>query len=114
MAYKWRTGSLAWLLHRITGAILTLYLFAHFYVLSSLKDPERFESIMSMTKNPLVKLGELGLLVVVAAHTLNGIRVTVLELGVAGRHQKSLFWSATALVLGIAAAGAITFFRGGH
>lgn len=109
MAYRWHTGSVAWLIHRVSGVLLALYIFAHIYVLSSLRDPARFESLMQLMQTPLVKLAELGLLALVAAHTLNGIRVTLLEMGVPGRLQKPMFWGAFAVGFVVVTFGAFTF-----
>lgn len=94
MGYKWHTGSLAWLIHRFTGILLVLYIFLHLYVLSHLRDPLQYERMMKLMKNPLVGLGEIGLLGLVIAHALNGVRLTLLDLGISTRFQKPLFWIA--------------------
>ncbi len=96
MRYRWHTGSTAWLIHRITGVLLTLYIFVHLYVLSHLKDLDSYKKLLQLMENPLVKLSEIGLLALVLAHGLNGIRVTLLELGIPSRKQKRLFWYAVA------------------
>jgi succinate dehydrogenase / fumarate reductase cytochrome b subunit len=92
MGYRWHTGSIAWLIHRLTGILLTLYIFLHLYVLSNLRDPSRFSSMMDLMKNPLVRLGEAGLLALVIAHGLNGLRLILLDTGISSRYQKPLFW----------------------
>jgi succinate dehydrogenase / fumarate reductase cytochrome b subunit len=93
MRYRLQTGSFAWLIHRITGIALTLYIFLHLYVLSHLKDPLKYSSLIEVMKNPLVKLGEAGLLGLVIGHAFNGFRLTLLDIGVPTRLQKKLFWS---------------------
>lgn len=114
MRYKWHTGSVAWLIHRITGILLTLYIFLHLYVLSNLKDPESYREIMALMNHPLIKLSEVGLLGLVLAHALNGVRVTLLEFGVPTKLQKRLFWVAftTGVILFIA--GGMPILGGGH
>lgn len=97
IGHGWFVGSVAWLVHRVTGIVLTCYLFAHLYVLSTLKDPEKFASLMGLLKHPLVKLSEVGLLAVVVAHTLNGVRLTLIDLGAPTRYQKPLFIIASLL-----------------
>ena len=94
MRYRWHTGSIAWLIHRITGVLLTLYIFVHLYVLSHLKDLDSYRKMLQLMESPIVKLSEIGLLALVLAHGLNGIRVTLLELGIPSRKQKTLFWYA--------------------
>ncbi len=114
MRYRWHTGSFAWLIHRVTGILLTLYIFLHLYVLSHLKDPETFNSMMALMKHPLVKLSEVGLLGLVLAHGLNGLRLTLLELGVSSRLQKSLFWTAVATGIVILFIGGLPILGGSH
>jgi len=92
MRYRLHTGSFAWLIHRVTGISLTLYIFLHLYVLSHLKDPLKYASLIEAMKNPLVKLSEAGLLGLVIGHAFNGFRLTLIDLGVSTVLQKKLFW----------------------
>lgn len=92
MRYRLQTGSFAWLTHRVTGISLTLYIFLHLYVLSHLKDPLKYASLIEVMKNPLVKLSEAGLLGLVIGHAFNGFRLTLIDLGVSTTLQKKLFW----------------------
>jgi succinate dehydrogenase / fumarate reductase cytochrome b subunit len=114
LRYRWHTGSVAWIIHRLTGVALTFYLFVHLYVLSNLRDPERFEALMGLMKNPLVKVGEVGLLALVAAHAVNGVRLTAIDLGAPTRLQKPMFWAASLVFLGIIFVGAAVFLGGVH
>lgn len=114
MRYTLHTGSSAWLIHRITGVLLTLYLFVHLYVLSHLKDPARFTEIMGLMRHPLVRLSEAGLLALVVAHSFNGIRLVLLDVGVPTRWQKRLFWAAVVAGGILSVFGAIPFLGGGH
>jgi succinate dehydrogenase / fumarate reductase cytochrome b subunit len=114
LGHRLHPGSIAWLVHRVTGIALTIYLIAHLYVLSHLKDPEEFESLMRMSSHPMVKLGELGLLGLVAAHTLNGLRLTLIDLGAPTRAQKPLFWTAAAVAGGFVLYGARVILGGAH
>jgi len=99
MRYRWHTGSFAWLIHRVTGIMLTLYIFLHLYVLSHLKDPVGYKTLLSLMKNPLVILSEIGLLSLVLVHALNGLRLTLLDLGIPTKAQKLLFL--LSLVIGV-------------
>jgi len=94
MRYKLQTGSFAWVIHRVTGISLTLYIFIHLYVLSHLKDPLKYASLIEMMKNPLVKLSEAGLLGLVIGHAFNGFRLTLIDIGASTRLQKKLFLGA--------------------
>ncbi len=90
MRYRWNTGSLAWLVHRITGVILTFYLIAHIFVLSHLKNPSAYDQLMNFMKNPILKIGELLLFAAVLIHVFAGIRITLLEAGLSTKIQKPL------------------------
>jgi len=114
MTYRWHTGSLAWLIHRVTGIALTLYIFLHIYVLSHIKDPVQFESLMNLFKNPFVKVGEIGLVGLVVAHSLNGLRLTFIDVGVSTRLQKPMFWTAFAIGILILMVAAWSFIGEMH
>lgn len=98
MRYRWNTGSLAWLVHRITGILLTLYLIAHIYVLSHLNDQDSYERIMEIMKNPFIKIGELILFAIVLKHAFAGLRITLLEIGISTKIQKKLAYFGAFLV----------------
>ncbi len=94
MRYKLQTGSFAWTIHRLTGIALTLYIFLHLYVLSSLRDIAHYDALMATMRTPFVKLLDAGLLALVIGHGFNGFRLTLIDLGVSTRFQKPLFWVA--------------------
>jgi succinate dehydrogenase cytochrome b556 subunit len=105
MRYRMQTGSFARTIQRISGVALTIYIFFHLYYFSSLKDPVIFESLRKMLDNPFVKFGEAGLLLIVIAHSFNGVRLILLDMGVPTRLQKILFFIA-------ALTGGMIFFVG--
>lgn len=111
MKYRWNTGSLTWLAHRITGIILTFYLIAHIFVLSHLKDPETYNKLMSLMKNPILKIGELILFAIVLKHVFAGIRITLLEMGVSTKYQKYMAYVCAFLVVVIWFVGAFYFLK---
>ena len=88
-----RTDALwyAFLLHRVSGVALALFLPVHFYILSlALTQPERFESFISWVDSPLVKFAEFGLVFLLAAHLAGGLRLLALELLPWSDKQKTL------------------------
>jgi succinate dehydrogenase/fumarate reductase cytochrome b subunit len=86
----------------------------HLYVLSNLKDPQKFKSIMTAMDNPLIKLSEIGLLFLVVAHAFNGFRLTLLDIGAPTRLHKPLFWLAAAICSLIVIAGSWPLVGGMH
>lgn len=88
-------GTWSWLLHRITGVILVIYLFMHFFALSSSTAGETtFNSWLSKLQTPLTHVLEIGLAAVVAFHLLNGLRITIADFFFLTKPHKSIFWIA--------------------
>lgn len=86
-------GTFSWILHRVTGVILTLYLFAHILVVSSsLGGNQTFNTWLSVVQTPLTHFLEIFLLAVVAFHLLNGLRITITDFFFATREHKAIFW----------------------
>ncbi len=111
MRYRWNVGSLAWITHRITGIILTFYLIAHIFVLSHLKDPTAYNKIMAIMKNPLLKVGELILFAIILKHVFAGLRITLLELGISTKYQKTMAYIGAIAVALLWIIGAFYFLR---
>ena len=93
-------GTWSWLLHRITGVILVLYLFMHFLALSSSVGGEAtFNAWLSNLQTPLTHILEIGLMAVVAFHLLNGLRITIADFFFLTKPHKTLFWIAMIIFL---------------
>jgi fumarate reductase subunit D len=70
----------AFVLHRVSGVVLALFLPVHFYMLSmSITDAARFDTFIGWTDMPLVKFAEAGLVVLLALHLTGGLRLLALE-----------------------------------
>ncbi|NMB75014.1 MAG: succinate dehydrogenase, cytochrome b556 subunit [Myxococcales bacterium] len=71
-------------LHRLTGLGILAYFLLHIVVTSSRAlGPEAWRSAMGMVEGPLFKVGEYLVFAAFAFHGLNGIRLILLELGIA-------------------------------
>jgi len=71
---------LAFLVHRLSGLALALFLPLHFLALGLAIDGEaRLDGFLKWTVNPVVKLAETGLVFVLAVHMLGGVRILVIE-----------------------------------
>lgn len=103
-----KAGMYAWLLHRVSGLALIFYLLLHIPVLSTaLWGPNTFNATMEYLHSPLYLTLDLLLLVAVAFHGINGIRVILFDIGIGIRGQKGLFFAAMGLTALIFLAGAI-------
>lgn len=72
-------GYLAALAHRLSGLALAVFLPAHFTMLGLALDETGFNTALKWAENPLVKLAEWGLVVLLALHLSLGLRVLLLE-----------------------------------
>ena len=72
-------GYWAFLLHRLSGLALVLFLPAHFFVLGLALNEAAFDGAIAWTDRPLVKFAEWGIVVLLALHMTGGIRLLALE-----------------------------------
>ena len=73
-------GFAAFLVHRLSGLALALFLPFHFWALGTALDGEaRLDSFLRWSEQPLVKVAEIGLVVLLAAHLAGGLRLLALE-----------------------------------
>ncbi len=97
----------AFLLHRVSGLALALFLPFHFYVLSlALTESVRFEHFINWVENPLVKVAETGLVFLLAVHFFGGLRLMALEMLPWTSRQKTL----AAIVVAASFFVAVAFF----
>jgi succinate dehydrogenase / fumarate reductase cytochrome b subunit len=98
--YRIHLGTAAWILHRLSGLGLILYLLLHIWVIHHLaKGPGEFDGIMHSFNNPLFKFLEVGLVGVILYHLWNGLRVTLFDFGLLIEKQKQVFGAAVVLWL---------------
>jgi fumarate reductase subunit D len=98
----------AFLVHRLSGLALALFLPAHFLVLgSALQGEAALEGWLGWTEQPLVIASEWLLVILLAAHLAGGLRVLALELLPWRDWQKTLAALAAAFALVAGAAFAL-------
>lgn len=94
---------LAYILHRLSGIALAVFLPVHFWVLSlAVTDPERLDGFLALTESGVVKLAEFGLVFFLAVHMFGGLRLMAMEWFPWTAPQKTLAAGAAALSLFIA------------
>lgn len=102
IAYQSGIGMWAFVLHRITGISLIIYLLMHICVIStSLQGSKSFDMLLAKLTTPTFIVADLALLAAVLFHGFNGIRIVLFDLGIGIRHQKLIFW----IIILIAAIG---------
>jgi succinate dehydrogenase / fumarate reductase cytochrome b subunit len=93
-------------IQRLTGVGLLAYLFLHVHTINLLQDRGRFNEALAQFRAPIFKLAEVALLGCVLLHALNGIRLTMVDMGVGMTKQRQMFWY---LAVGV---GALLFVAG--
>ncbi|BDG73125.1 succinate dehydrogenase, cytochrome b556 subunit [Roseomonas fluvialis] len=82
---------LAFVVHRVSGLLLALFLPLHFWALgSAITSEARLEGFLRWADNPLAKAAETVLVVLLAAHLAGGLRVMALEFLGWRRRQKDM------------------------
>lgn len=96
----------AFLLHRLSGLALAVFLPLHFWALGqALQGAAALDGFLRFTDQPLFKFGEWGLVVLLALHMMGGVRLLLIEFGSASGLRKN--WIAGAI--GFAAAAGMAF-----
>lgn len=90
----------AFLVHRFPGLLLALFLPLHFWALGqALHGAAALDGFLRWTEQPLVKLAETGLVLLLAAHLAGGLRLLALEFLEWREWQKSLLAAAAGVSL---------------
>lgn len=88
----------AFILHRISGVALALFLPLHFYTLAlALTAPEHLDGFFQWSDTAAVKFAEFGLVFLLALHMFGGLRLMALEWLPWSDRQKTLAAGATAI-----------------
>ncbi len=108
-SYRWFTGSLAYVLHRVTGLGLLVFLFFHIISITKANaTPEAYDLMIRRMQEPDFKLGELALFAALLFHGLNGLRILYVDFVVTRTtHHKRIFWALMVLIVGLLIAGSI-------
>ncbi|MBI4204453.1 MAG: succinate dehydrogenase, cytochrome b556 subunit [Betaproteobacteria bacterium] len=88
----------AFLVHRVSGLLLALFLPLHFWALGqALQGEAQLDSFLRWTEQPLVKFAEVVLVLLLAAHMAGGVRLLMLEFLAWRDWHKSLLAAAAGL-----------------
>ena len=94
---------LAYMLHRLSGLALAVFLPVHFWVLAmALTEPSRLDGFLALTESGVVKLAEFGLVFLLAVHMFGGLRLMALEFLPWRPAQKTLAAGAAAVAFLVA------------
>ena len=107
----YRTGMWSYLLHRVSGVAITLFLLMHIWEITSVVrgGAEGFNRTMSILGTKPFVIGEWLLFLALTFHGINGVRLMLHDFGWGIRKQKVLFWAVMAISAVIIAGGSYFF-----
>lgn len=99
--YKGQSGMWSWLLHRVTGLGILLFLFIHIVDISLLGfGPRVYNEGILLFDSIVVRILSLALIGAVLLHAFNGVRIMLIDFWSKGAHyQRVLFGIALVLTV---------------
>ncbi|GGC93088.1 succinate dehydrogenase, cytochrome b556 subunit [Tersicoccus solisilvae] len=93
--YRGREGMWSWVGHRITGVVIFFFLLVHVLDTSLVRvSPQAYDAVIEQYKNPLMALGEAGLVGAIVFHALNGLRIILVDFWKQGtKYQRQMLWA---------------------
>ncbi len=80
LTYRGGTGHWSWILHRVTGVGVFLFLLIHVIDISLIGwGPGIFNKLLFLYRHPVFRVGEVALLGAVVYHAVNGIRICIID-----------------------------------
>jgi succinate dehydrogenase / fumarate reductase cytochrome b subunit len=109
-----RLGHWAFILNRLTGLAILVYLGLHLVVLSMLaSSPHAWDDFVSLALTPVFLFLDVILIFGLLLHGLNGIRVTLVGFGLIVDRQKALFVSLMVIGAFVLVVAALRLFEVG-
>jgi succinate dehydrogenase / fumarate reductase cytochrome b subunit len=106
-----RLGGVAFILNRLSGLGVLLYLYLHLVILAQLvRGPEAWDSFVAIASTPVVLVFDVVLLAGLLVHGLNGVRLALLGTGLVTGRGKALFLALMTGAVLVVAIGAIRIF----
>src|SRR5712692_5372588 len=80
LTYRGGAGQWAWILHRLTGVGVFIFLLAHIVDTAVIGwGPKAYNTAMALYRRPVFRVGEVLLAGAVLYHALNGIRIVIID-----------------------------------
>ncbi len=100
LRYRGREGMWTWILHRVTGLGILLFLIIHVVDTATvIYFPDFYDDALALYRNPLFRFAELMIFFSVLFHAANGLRIIVQDFWpVVMERQRQLVWAAAIIV----------------
>jgi succinate dehydrogenase / fumarate reductase cytochrome b subunit len=105
--YRGKSGQWAFVGHRVSGFLVFFFLLLHIVDVSLVRWPETYDEVHALYGNILLRLFEVGLLFALLFHSLNGLRIALVDFFPEGvRSQRLLLSGVVFLTLAAGIPGA--------
>jgi succinate dehydrogenase / fumarate reductase cytochrome b subunit len=110
--YGGRSGQWAFMTHRITGFLVFAFLLLHIVDVSLIARPRLYDQVHELYGNVMLRLFEVGLLFALVYHSLNGLRIVMIDFFPGSiRNEKTVLAAVTALSVGATLAGGYVIMK---
>jgi len=110
--YKGKSGQWAFVLHRVTGFLVFMFLLLHVVDVSLVNTPRLYNQVHQLYGNVLLRLFEVGLLASLLFHAFNGLRIVMIDFFPnALRNEKVMFRIVVFFTLVLSAIGGYIILR---
>ena len=110
--YRGRSGQWAFVTHRITGFLVFFFLLLHIVDVALVARPDLYDEVHELYGNVLLRLFEVGLLFGLVFHSLNGLRVVMLDFFPGAiRNEKRVLTGVVALTVVLTAVGGYVILK---
>ena len=91
----------SWVLHRITGFLVFMFLLIHVTDTAMVRvSPQTYNDVMHTYHSAVMGLGEAGLVAAILFHAFNGLRVVLVDFWAKGaKYQRTLAWVVVAVAV---------------
>ncbi len=111
--YKGREGMWSWILHRVTGVAVLIFLLAHIIDTMLIGfGPQIYNLAIDLYRKPFFRIGEVLLAAAVLYHAINGVRIMIIDFCPGSTvFQRRLFYGGAALFFALFIPGAYFMLR---
>ncbi len=110
--YRGKSGQWAFITHRVTGFLVFAFLLLHIVDVSLIARPELYDQVHELYGNVMLRLFEVGLLFALVYHSLNGLRIIMIDFFPGSiRNEKAVLLAVTVLSVGATLAGGYVIMK---
>lgn len=111
LPFKRTLGTWAFVFNRWSGVLLAIYLYVHLGILTSIAfSPDAYNQFLAIARSPLGLAFDVGLIVLLLYHGLNGLRIIYATLTGKIEQHKVQFWLVVAATLLVTLYSAVLIF----